>query len=63
LRTELEEQSREEHDAPRYTARLLIGCADRPGIVAAVSGFLFGFRIWPAQQALGLPANNVPAVV
>jgi formyltetrahydrofolate deformylase len=24
----------------RYTARLLIGCADRPGIVAAVSGFL-----------------------
>jgi formyltetrahydrofolate deformylase len=26
---------------PRYTARLLIGCADRPGIVAAVSGFLF----------------------
>ncbi len=26
-------------DAP-YTARLLIGCADRPGIVAAVSGFL-----------------------
>jgi formyltetrahydrofolate deformylase len=28
-------------DPPRYTARLLIGCADRPGIVAAVSGFLF----------------------
>lgn len=26
---------------PRYTARLLIGCADRPGIVAAVSGFLY----------------------
>jgi formyltetrahydrofolate deformylase len=26
-------------DAP-YTGRLLIGCADRPGIVAAVSGFL-----------------------
>lgn len=25
---------------PRYSARLLIGCADRPGIVAAVSGFL-----------------------
>jgi formyltetrahydrofolate deformylase len=25
----------------RYTARLLIACADRPGIVAAVSGFLF----------------------
>ncbi len=27
--------------APRYTGRLLIGCPDRPGIVAAVSGFLF----------------------
>ena len=25
----------------RYTARLLIACPDRPGIVAAVSGFLF----------------------
>ncbi len=28
-------------DSPRYTARLLITCPDRPGIVAAVSGFLF----------------------
>ena len=28
-------------DAPPYTARLLIGCPDRPGIVAAVSTFLF----------------------
>jgi formyltetrahydrofolate deformylase len=27
--------------APGYTARLLIGCPDRAGIVAAVSGFLF----------------------
>ena len=26
---------------PPYTARLLIDCADQPGIVAAVSGFLF----------------------
>jgi formyltetrahydrofolate deformylase len=26
---------------PSYSARLLIDCADRPGIVAAVSGFLF----------------------
>jgi formyltetrahydrofolate deformylase len=26
---------------PDYSARLLISCADRPGIVAAVSGFLF----------------------
>ena len=39
--TELGEHSKEEKDTPRYTARLLIGCADRPGIVAAVSGFLF----------------------
>jgi formyltetrahydrofolate deformylase len=30
-----------ENDTPRYTARLLIGCADRPGIVAAISGFLY----------------------
>jgi formyltetrahydrofolate deformylase len=30
-----------EKDTPRYTARLLISCADRPGIVAGVSGFLF----------------------
>lgn len=29
-------------EPPPYTARLLIGCPDRPGIVAAVSGFLFG---------------------
>ena len=28
-------------DSPRYSARLLIACPDRPGIVAAVSGFLF----------------------
>jgi formyltetrahydrofolate deformylase len=28
-------------DEPRYSARLLIGCPDRPGIVAGVSGFLF----------------------
>jgi formyltetrahydrofolate deformylase len=27
--------------APGYTARLLISCPDQPGIVAAVSGFLF----------------------
>jgi formyltetrahydrofolate deformylase len=33
--------SRALEDVQRYTARLLIGCADRPGIVAAVSGFLF----------------------
>src|SRR5205809_4515156 len=28
-------------EPPPYTARLLVGCSDRPGIVAAVSGFLF----------------------
>jgi formyltetrahydrofolate deformylase len=28
-------------EEPHYTARLLISCPDRPGIVAAVSGFLF----------------------
>ena len=28
-------------DGAQYTARLLIGCPDRPGIVAAVSSFLF----------------------
>jgi formyltetrahydrofolate deformylase len=27
--------------SPPFTARLLIGCADRPGIVAGVSGFLY----------------------
>jgi formyltetrahydrofolate deformylase len=30
-----------QEDSPRYDARLLIACPDRPGIVAAVSGFLF----------------------
>ena len=41
------EQTRQETDdsaaqgSQRYTARLLIACPDRPGIVAAVSGFLF----------------------
>ncbi len=30
-----------ERDIAPYTARLLIGCPDRPGIVAAVSSFLF----------------------
>jgi len=38
--------------SPGYTARLLMGCADRPGIVAAVSGFLFerGANIVSSQQ-------------
>jgi formyltetrahydrofolate deformylase len=29
---------------PEVTARLLVGCADKPGIIAAVSGFLFRER-------------------
>jgi formyltetrahydrofolate deformylase len=39
-------------DAPSYSARLLVACADRPGIVAAVSGFLFeqGANIVSSQQ-------------
>jgi formyltetrahydrofolate deformylase len=28
-------------DTPHYSARLLVACPDRPGIVAAISGFLF----------------------
>ena len=28
-------------DVPHHSARLLVSCADRPGIVSAVSGFLF----------------------
>jgi formyltetrahydrofolate deformylase len=39
-------------NAPRYTARLVMACADRPGIVAAVSAFLFecGANIVSSQQ-------------
>jgi formyltetrahydrofolate deformylase len=36
-----EARAAEPQDSPRYAARLLVACADRPGIVAAVSGFLF----------------------
>ena len=37
---------------PPYTARLLVGCPDRPGIVAAVSSFLFeqGANIVSSEQ-------------
>jgi formyltetrahydrofolate deformylase len=47
-------------DAPRYTARLLIGCADRPGIVAAVSGFLFdrGANIVSSHQYSSDPSGG-----
>jgi formyltetrahydrofolate deformylase len=47
-------------DAPRYTARLLIGCPDRPGIVAAVSGFLFerGANIVSSHQYSSDPTGG-----
>jgi formyltetrahydrofolate deformylase len=47
-------------DAPRYTARLLVGCADRPGIVAAVSGFLFarGANIVSSNQYSSDPSGG-----
>jgi len=60
LTTELGEHSLEEKDTPRYTARLLIGCADRPGIVAAVSGFLFerGANIVSSHQYSSDPSGG-----
>jgi formyltetrahydrofolate deformylase len=47
-------------DAPRYTARLLVGCADRPGIVAAVSSFLFeqGANIVDSHQHSSDPSGG-----
>jgi formyltetrahydrofolate deformylase len=36
-----EQRPPDAQEEPRYTGRLLISCPDRPGIVAAVSGFLF----------------------
>jgi formyltetrahydrofolate deformylase len=47
-------------DAPRYTARLLISCADRPGIVAGVSGFLFerGANIVSSHQYSSDPSGG-----
>src|SRR5947209_4602179 len=47
-------------EAPRYTARLVMSCADRPGIVAAVSGFLFeqGANIVSSQQYSTDPAGG-----
>jgi formyltetrahydrofolate deformylase len=46
--------------APRYTARLLIGCPDRPGIVAAVSRFLFeqGANIVSSHQYSSDPSGG-----
>jgi formyltetrahydrofolate deformylase len=47
-------------NAPRYTARLLIGCPDRPGIVAGVSGFLYerGANIVSSQQYSSDPSDG-----
>ena len=47
-------------DKPSYTARLLIDCADRPGIVAAVSGFLFeqGANIVSSHQYSSDPSGG-----
>jgi formyltetrahydrofolate deformylase len=49
-----------ENDAPPYTARLLIGCADRPGIVASVTGFLFerGANIVSSHQYSSDPSGG-----
>jgi formyltetrahydrofolate deformylase len=46
--------------APSYTARLLIGCPDRPGIVAAASGFLFerGANIVSSHQYSSDPSGG-----
>ena len=47
-------------EIPRYTARLLIDCADQPGIVAAVSGFLFerGANIVSSHQYSSDPTGG-----
>jgi formyltetrahydrofolate deformylase len=53
--------SSERGGAPaRYSARLLIACADRPGIVAAVSGFLFehGANIVSSHQYSSDPSGG-----
>jgi formyltetrahydrofolate deformylase len=49
-----------EGDSQRYTARLLIGCPDQPGIVAAVSGFLFeqGANIVSSHQYSSDPTGG-----
>jgi formyltetrahydrofolate deformylase len=46
--------------APRYAARLLIGCPDRPGIVAGASGFLFerGANIVSSHQYSSDPSGG-----
>ena len=48
------------HAVPSHTARLLIACPDRPGIVAAVSQFLYshGANILDAQQHSSDPSGG-----
>jgi len=48
------------HRAPRGTGRLVVTCADRPGIVAAVSAFLFarGANITHADQHSSPPSGG-----
>jgi formyltetrahydrofolate deformylase len=50
----------ENEDSRSYTARLLIDCPDRPGIVAAVSGFLFeqGANIISSHQYSSDPTGG-----
>jgi formyltetrahydrofolate deformylase len=47
-------------DVPGYTARLLVGCPDRPGIVAAVSRFLYerGANIVSSHQYSSDPTGG-----
>jgi formyltetrahydrofolate deformylase len=49
-----------EQETPPYTARLLIDCADQPGIVAAVSGFLYeqGANIVSSHQYSSDPTGG-----
>jgi formyltetrahydrofolate deformylase len=49
-----------EEESPRYTARLLVDCADRPGIVARVSGFLYelGANIVSSHQYSSDPTGG-----
>ncbi len=49
-----------EQETPPYTARLLVDCADQPGIVAAVSGFLFeqGANIVSSHQYSSDPTGG-----
>jgi formyltetrahydrofolate deformylase len=49
-----------QREEPSHTARLLVGCPDRPGIVAAVSGFLYaqGANIVSSHQYSSDPTGG-----